>query len=98
MGVRKGRGRTRSSSSRDSSSSSQSPLAYLGCMRVVGAADRDRLLIHQALDPLLRQPMELDIDLLALTAEQLVGVHAKAVHVAVVARDAQVVDQEREPV
>ena len=65
-------------------------------MAVVAATNSDGLLLQQVLHPTGGLPVELDVCDLALLVDEGEGVHPKALHVAVVQGDADVVLQEGE--
>jgi len=73
-------------------------IEVLGGVAVVLAADHDGLVVQQALDAALGDPMELDVGLASGLVDEDKGVDAKALHVAVVERDADVVEEEGEHV
>ena len=65
-------------------------------MAVVAATNVDSFLLQQVLDTACGLPVELDVGDLALLVDQSEGVHSKALHVAVVQRDAHIILQEGE--
>ena len=68
----------------------------LGSMAVVAATDSDSLLLQQVLHPTGGLPVELHVCDLALLVDESEGVHPKALHVAIVQGDANVILQEGE--
>ena len=68
----------------------------LGSMAVVAATNSDSLLLQQVFHTTCGLPVELHVCDLALLVDESEGVHSKALHVAVVQGDANVILQEGE--